>query len=449
VNLPRTRFLATTGALLAAVTAPTPARPARRRVRFGVNYVPSKNWWYSWGDWDRDSIRRDLDDVAALGVDHIRIQLLWPYFQPNEAYVSAAHVQRLASLLDDALERSIEVEVTVLDGQLSGFLFIPAFLIDNQNGRIGNIVIDDKLIAAEKRLFSALADAVGSHPAFLGFDISNEVYWFTRPLHIAYTPQQGDAWMQALLAHCNDVVPGKLHVNGVDKWPYEDSKPNGFTRDALLRAGAASCVHPWAGFSPIFKKYGPHGRDALRGILRAVHAGVLAKRRPDDLDRGGRLLEAMDAGRLDFAVGRRLDSKRRKLRSSLRHHLVVLARRQSALCGIQYARVRLGTLYERSQAQAARSNVSRPCCRIRQESAADTATFAGTRDRRPHRGRRASPALHVAVESRRTSANRAGVTRLGQSLSTGPWNRLTSVMRLAGCGKPRSDPNSAGFSATR
>jgi hypothetical protein len=262
--LSRSEFLT----LAAAALAGSPSLSlrtsgGRRRVRFGANYVPSKNWWYSWGDWDRDSIRRDLDDIASLGADHIRIQLLWPYFQPNEQYVSVDHVRRLASLLDDAHARALDVEVTVLDGQLSGFLFTPAFLIDNQDGHVRNMIVDPKLIAVQKRLFAALANAIGAHPAFLGFDISNEVYWFTQPLHVNYTPQQGDAWMEQLLAYCDEIAPRKLHVNGVDKWPYEDAQANAFTRTALARAGAASCIHPWAGFSPVFKKYGPLSTAAI------------------------------------------------------------------------------------------------------------------------------------------------------------------------------------------
>lgn len=255
--LSRREFVTAAGAVLAVAPRVGKAVKHRRRVRFGVNYVPSKNWWYSWGEWDRDSIRRDLDDVAALGVDHLRIQLLWPYFQPNAATVSVEHLNRLAQLLDDAHARALEVEVTVLDGQLSGFLFVPPFLIDNQDGHIRNIISDPQVLAAEKRLFATLARDIAAHPAFLGFDISNEVYWFTQPLHIDFTPTQGDTWMQDLLAYCDQVAPGKFHVNGVDKWPYESSKPHAFTRQALSRAGSASCVHPWAGFSPVFKKYGP------------------------------------------------------------------------------------------------------------------------------------------------------------------------------------------------
>jgi hypothetical protein len=256
-RLKRRTFLTCAAAALAALQVRTAGARPSRRVRFGVNYVPSAHWWYSWGDWDRESIRRDLADIAALEADHIRIQLLWPIFQPNATGVSAEAISRLEQLLDDADDAGLDVEVTVLDGQLSGFLFVPAFLIDNQNGRVRNIITDRSAIAAQKRLFAALAERIGKNSRFMGFDIANEVYWFTQPLNMQFTAAQGDAWMAELLLYCERVAPGRFHVNGVDKWPYEASSANGFTRTALARAGSASCVHPWAGFGPIYPKYGP------------------------------------------------------------------------------------------------------------------------------------------------------------------------------------------------
>jgi hypothetical protein len=59
------------------------ARNAVNRHRLGVNYSPSNNWWFCWNDWNADPIRRDLDAIAALGADHLRIMLIWPFFQPN------------------------------------------------------------------------------------------------------------------------------------------------------------------------------------------------------------------------------------------------------------------------------------------------------------------------------------------------------------------------------
>src|SRR4051812_9645734 len=52
---------AAAGLAAGPASAATPAGPDRadgprgrhrRRFRFGVNYVPSKNWWFSWSDWN-------------------------------------------------------------------------------------------------------------------------------------------------------------------------------------------------------------------------------------------------------------------------------------------------------------------------------------------------------------------------------------------------------------
>jgi hypothetical protein len=259
----RSTFLSASAAAAAAIAvSPASAWARARRVRFGANYVPTRTWWYLWNDWDADEVRRDLHDVAALGMDHIRIQLLWPEFQSNTAAVSGQNIARLVQMLDIAHAAGLDVEVTVLDGQLSGFLFVPAYLIDNSDGHVRNFITDPALVRVQLALLHALARALANHPAFLGFDIANEIYWFTQPLHVNFTPPQGDAWMAQLLGHCERVAPKKMHVNGVDKWPYEADEAQGFTRNALARDGAASVVHPWAGFGPIYPKYGPLSVEA-------------------------------------------------------------------------------------------------------------------------------------------------------------------------------------------
>src|ERR1700746_2033529 len=95
--------------------------------RFGANYTPSKNWWFCWNKWDMDPIKRDLDAIAALGADHLRILLIWPYFQPNPKWVSPLHLERLDQLLSLMGERSLDAVVTVFTGQLSGWFFLPPF----------------------------------------------------------------------------------------------------------------------------------------------------------------------------------------------------------------------------------------------------------------------------------------------------------------------------------
>jgi len=97
------------------------------RHRFGVNYTPSHNWWFCWNDWNPDPIKRDLDAIAALGADHLRVLLIWPYFQPNPKWVSPAHLDRLNQLLTFMGERNLDALVTAFTGQLSGWYFLPSF----------------------------------------------------------------------------------------------------------------------------------------------------------------------------------------------------------------------------------------------------------------------------------------------------------------------------------
>ncbi len=117
------------------------------RHRFGVNYTPSKNWWFCWNEWDADPIKRDLDAIASLGADHLRILLIWPYFQPNPKWISPVHLERLDQLLTLMGERKLDALVTVFTGQLSGWFFLPPF------NKTGSGFYSDETIWAAQELF--------------------------------------------------------------------------------------------------------------------------------------------------------------------------------------------------------------------------------------------------------------------------------------------------------
>ena len=138
-------------------------------LRFGVNYTPSQSWWHCWLDWDRRSIEADLQAVARLNMDHIRIHCLWPYFQPEPNHLSANALSRLSEMLDIADDCGLDVQVTALNGWLSGFIYRPAWQ------RERNMFTDTGMIEAEKRLFSGMAERIGQHPRFMGFDLGNEL----------------------------------------------------------------------------------------------------------------------------------------------------------------------------------------------------------------------------------------------------------------------------------
>ncbi len=108
-RLDRRTFIATSAAATAAMTVPggsimhalgaADSPPSTRldplRHRFGVNYTPSHNWWFCWNDWNPDPIKRDLDAIASLGADHLRILLVWPFF-PAESEMGEPGASRSA-----------------------------------------------------------------------------------------------------------------------------------------------------------------------------------------------------------------------------------------------------------------------------------------------------------------------------------------------------------------
>jgi endo-1,4-beta-mannosidase len=231
---------------------------APNRLRFGVNYVPRKHWWYCWQDWDRQAICDDFRAIADLGMDHIRVQCIWPFFQPEIDQVSERVLERLRSMMDVASLAGLDVEVTVLNGWMSGIAFMPNWL--RQAGIRRNIFTEGDVVGAEKVLFRKIAESVASHPRFLGFDLGNEL-GVLQGMEDPATTRQSDEWAMDMLGFCNQIAPGKFHVNGVDHehW-FADY---GFSRETLATTGSATVVHSYAYFTEALKHYGYSGVGSL------------------------------------------------------------------------------------------------------------------------------------------------------------------------------------------
>lgn len=233
---------------LPAMTMGAPAAAAGG-VRFGVNYLPSKAWFYTWENWDLPSIEADLHAIAGLGFDHIRVQCLWSYFQPNQTYQSPTALRRLAQLLDVAHAHQLAVQVTVLTGVVTNQYFMPPWLT-LAPGQIVNMFTDTAAIAAEQRLFTSIAERLAGHPAFLGFDLGNEVDIIPNNTPgQATTQDQGDAWLTAMLGSVSGAAPEGVNVCGTTKGSWIGNNPGApFTRTALASLGSLTTLH-WYDFN--------------------------------------------------------------------------------------------------------------------------------------------------------------------------------------------------------
>jgi hypothetical protein len=226
--------------------------------RFGVNYVPSQNWYYCYNDWKPEDIRRDMEAIADLGADHIRMMVIWPWFQPNPAQVSSIHLDHLEEMLTISAENGLDVMVTLYNGGLSGYAFdLPYFDKKNFYSAL-------EWQKAQMLLLEKTAERMQGHTNFLGFDIGNElnVNWQT-------DIKTGDAWMKIFLEKMRSLCPAKVHVNGVDHkpWFFEDT----FSPQALMAEQPIVALHCWSFWTGAGRHSPPLGKP-----YTALTAGMTA-----------------------------------------------------------------------------------------------------------------------------------------------------------------------------
>ncbi|GAA2787020.1 hypothetical protein [Saccharopolyspora taberi] len=268
------------GATAAATALPwtTGAPATRRRVRLGVNYTPSTRWFHMWEDFRADDLRRDLDDIAALGLDHVRLLLLWPAFQPEPNLVSGHRLDLLERFLDLADAAGLDVEVTVFNGHISARYWTPNWL--QTQPKPANWFTDPTAIEAQRRLLRAIAARVAEHRRFLGFDLSNEVYYYWDDYAgLDVSPEQADAWLRSLAEVCEQTAPGKINTKGCDSAPWDAKGTNLFGRQALASAGSVTSIHPWTAFKGILRTdpLGPratHNAERLVQVMQAYSPAV-------------------------------------------------------------------------------------------------------------------------------------------------------------------------------
>ncbi|MFG2759939.1 glycosyl hydrolase [Streptomyces wuyuanensis] len=239
------------------------------RVRFGANYTPSQGWFHHWLDFDLDAVRADLDSVAALGLDHIRVFPLWPVFQPNRTLIRPRAVEQLVLLADAAAERGLDVNVDGLQGHLSSFDFLPSW---TQTWHRRSIFTDPDVVTGQADYLRTLAEALADRPNFIGMTLGNEVNQFSAGPHPdpdRITPAQAQRWLERLLAACEEGAPGKLHLHAeYDAAWYQDDQP--FTPAHSARLGAVTAVHSWV-FNGTAQR---HGRT---GTATEHHAAYLVE----------------------------------------------------------------------------------------------------------------------------------------------------------------------------
>ena len=227
------------------------------RLRFGANYTPTRGWFHHWLDFDEDQVRADLESVAALGLDHVRVFALWPLFQPNRALIRPRAVEQLVRLAEIAGECGLDVAADALQGHLSSFDFLPAW---TRTWHRRNLFTDPEVAEGTEAYVRTLAAALHQCPNFLGMTLGNEFDQFSGDPHPdpdRVDPAGAGAWIERLLKACEDAAPGRMHLHSeYDAAWYRDHHP--FTPAHAVGLGPATTVHSWV-FNGTAQRHGPDG----------------------------------------------------------------------------------------------------------------------------------------------------------------------------------------------
>lgn len=223
-------------------------------LRFGANYTPSKDWMHSWLDFTPDDVRRDFAALAELGLDHVRVFPLWTVLQPNRTLIRAKALDDVRAMVDIAAEFGLDASVDVIQGHLSSFDFVPAWLYTWHDR---NMFTDPKALDGQVALVQRLAETLRDAPNFLGLTLGNEVNQFsahTHPSPWPVTVDEAGAWIETLLAAAEGAAPGLPHVHSeYDAVWYMDD--HGFTPAHASRLGAMTTIHSWI-FNGTAQRYG-------------------------------------------------------------------------------------------------------------------------------------------------------------------------------------------------
>ena len=179
----------------------------------------------------------------------MRIFPLWPLLQPNRSLIRPAGIADVGRVVDAAGEFGLDVSVDGLQGHLSSFDFLPAW-VTSWHRR--NMFTDPDVVAAEAALITALATEVTSRPNVLGMTVGNETNQFAverHPDQQVTSPAEMREWFNTLLAAARKVWPTGMHQHSFDDnaW-FVDScpvTPAHAANWAMPPQCTPGCLWPW------------------------------------------------------------------------------------------------------------------------------------------------------------------------------------------------------------
>lgn len=185
----------------------------------GVNYWPRRKAMRWWSDFDATEVDDEFTVIASLGLELVRIFLLWDDWQPRPDEVSQRCLENLETVCDLASMHGLRLDITLFTGHMSGPNWAPRWLLSDASEHASRLQVvsrgevvnsgyrnpfsDPVALAAEQLLITTVVGRLRGHPAVWAWNLGNEPDLFSWPLDHA-AGRQWVAGMVALIAGLDD-----------------------------------------------------------------------------------------------------------------------------------------------------------------------------------------------------------------------------------------------------
>lgn len=234
----------------------------------GVNYWPRKKAMYWWGNFDAGEVREEFATIKEIGMEVVRLFLLWDDFQPEPTSVAKDKLAHLVTVADIAAANGLGIDLTFFTGHMSGPNWSPRWLLGGNlppaahqhwlrdvvsEGKktdkgYRNMFHDEVALNAERLLLKTVVRVLKDHPGIWMWNLGNEPDLFAWP----NSSEEGAAWVQEMVALIKEIDPNRpvtigLHGDGLHR-------DNGLRIDKVYAHTDVAVMHSYPMYTPWARK---------------------------------------------------------------------------------------------------------------------------------------------------------------------------------------------------
>jgi endo-1,4-beta-mannosidase len=229
----------------------------------GVNYWPRRKAMYWWSDFNAGEVCEEFAVIKEIGMNVVRLFLLWDDFQPEPDSVNKEALANLEKVADIAAELGLGLDVTFFTGHMSGPNWSPRWLLGGDQPPAAhpwirdivsegkktergyrNMFHDEMALKATRLLLKTVVSALKDHPGIWMWNLGNEPDLFAWP----NSSDEGAAWVQEMAALIKSIdskhpVTIGLHGDGLHR-------DNGLRIDKVYKHTDVAVMHSYPMYTP-------------------------------------------------------------------------------------------------------------------------------------------------------------------------------------------------------